>query len=254
MRIRLIGAAAIWLAAIPAWAQSPKEVRGPWTLTPTMVMCTDVPVATKPIPGLTIKGIHNYDPKLTATSGPVVIGRRPDDGLVIGQRFIVARVKNDPSGFPRPGDGFGDLRITGTVTITAMDEINAMAEINEACDSIEPGDLLEPYTETVLPMSAAAGDVAPDFTDRGNVLFGSDNRVLLGTGDVVSIDRGAAQGTTPGARFAIYRDRRDGMPLFHLGEVVVLSVSEQTSKVMITRAVDGVGPGDIVVPRRAPSK
>ena len=81
MRIRLIGAAAIWLAAIPVWAQSPKEVRGPWTLTPTMVMCTDVPVATKPVPGLTIKGIHNYDPKLLATTGPVVIGRRPEDGL-----------------------------------------------------------------------------------------------------------------------------------------------------------------------------
>lgn len=254
MRIRLIGAAAIWLAAIPAWAQSPKELRGPWTLTPTMVMCTDVPVATKPIPGMIVKGIHHYDPKLLATEGPVVIGRRPDDGLAIGQRFIVARVKNAPGGFPRPGEGFGDLRITGTVTIKALDEVNAMAEIDTACDSIEPGDFLEPYTETVLPASAAAGDVAPDFGDRGNVLFGSDNRALLGNGDVLSIDRGTAQGTVPGARFAIYRDRRDGMPLFYLGEMVVLAVGEQTSKVVITRTVDGVEPGDVVVPRRVPSK
>lgn len=254
MRIRLVGAAAIWLAAIPAWAQSPKEVRGPWTLTPTMVMCTDVPVATKPIPGLSIKGVHHYDPKLLATEGPVVIGRRPDDGLAVGQRFIVARVKNAPGGFPRPGEGFGDLRITGTVTIKALDEVNAMAEIDVACDSIEPGDFLEPYTETVLPASAAAGDVAPDFSDRGNVLFGSDNRALLGNGDVLSIDRGTLHGTVPGARFAIYRDRRDRMPLFYLGEMVVLSVGEQTSKVVITTTVDGVEPGDVVVPRRVPSK
>jgi len=254
MRIRLIGAAAIWLAAIPAWAQSPKEVRGPWTLTPTMVMCTDVPVATRPVPGLTVKGIHHYDPKLLATDGSVVIGRRADDGLAVGQRFIVARVKNAPGGFPRPGEGFGDLRIAGTVTIKALDDINAMAEIDTACDSIEPGDFLEPYTETLLPASAAAGDVAPDFSDRGNVLFGSDNRALLGTGDVLSIDRGTVQGTVPGARYAVYRDRRDGMPLFYLGEVVVLSVGEQTSKVVITRTVDGVEPGDVVVPRRAPSQ
>jgi len=254
MRIRLIGAAAIWLAAIPAWAQSPKEVRGPWTLTPTMVMCTDVPVATRPVPGLTVKGIHHYDPKLLATDGSVVIGRRADDRLAVGQRFIVARVKNAPGGFPRPGEGFGDLRIAGTVTIKALDDINAMAEIDTACDSIEPGDFLEPYTETLLPASAAAGDVAPDFSDRGNVLFGSDNRALLGTGDVLSIDRGTVQGTVPGARYAVYRDRRDGMPLFYLGEVVVLSVGEQTSKVVITRTVDGVEPGDVVVPRRAPSQ
>ena len=254
MRIRLIGAAAIWLAAIPAWAQSPKDIHGPWTLTPSMVMCTDVPVATKPVPGLHIKGIHHYDPKLLATAGPVVIGRRPDDGLAVGQRFIVARVKGDLKGFPRPGEGFGDLRITGTLTIKAMDEVNAMADIDEACDSIEPGDFLSPYSETVLPESAASGEVAPDFSDRGNILFGSDNRALLGTGDVLSIDRGALQGTVAGARFAIYRDRRDGMPLFYLGEVVVLSVAEQTSKVVITRTVDGVEPGDVVVPRRAPGK
>lgn len=129
-----------------------------------------------------------------------------------------------------------------------------MAEIDTACDSIEPGDFLEPYTETVLPTSAAAGDVAPDFSDRGNVLFGTDNRALLGNGDTLSIDRGTVHGTVAGARFAIYRDRRDGMPLVYLGEMVVLAVGEQTSKVVITRVIDGVEPGDIVVPRRVPSQ
>ena len=253
MRIRLIGAAAIWLAAVPVWAQSPKEVRGPWTLTPAMVMCTDVPVATTPVPRLTVKGIHHYDPKLLSAAGPVVVGRAPDDGLAVGQRYILARLRA-PKAFSKPGEGYGDLRITGTVTIKALDEVNAMAEIDQACDTIEPGDFLEPYTETVMPTSIAAGDVAPDFSDRGNILFGSDNRTLLGNGEVLSIDRGTVQGTVPGARFAIYRDRRDGMPLFYLGEIVVLSVGEQTSKVVITRTVDGVEPGDIVVPRRAPSQ
>lgn len=253
MRIRLIGAAAIWLAAVPAWAQSPMEVRGPWTLTATMVMCTDVPVATKPVPVLTVKGIHNYDLKLLATSGPLIVGRQPNDGLAIGQRYILARVRN-PIGFPRPGEGFGDMRITGAVTIKALDDINAMAEIDVACDSIEAGDYLAPYTETVMPESAAPVIVDPDFSDRGNVLFGADNRVLLGTGDVLSIDRGTQQGTQPGARYAIYRDRRNGMPLVYLGEMVVLEVREQTSKVVITKTIDGVEPGDIVVPRRAPTK
>jgi hypothetical protein len=253
MRIRLIGAAAIWLAAFPAWAQSPKEVRGPWTLTSTMVMCTDVPVPAKPDPALTIKGIHNYDLKLLATSGPLMIGRQPDDGLAVGQRYSLARVKNQPQGFPRPGEGFGDVRITGVATIKALDDVNAMAEIDLACDSIEPGDYLAPYSETILPNSVAVV-VDPDFSDRGNVLFGVDNRTLLGTGDVLSIDRGTQQGTVAGARYAIYRDRRNGMPLVYLGEMVVLSVSEQTSKVVITKTVDGVEPGDIVVPRRAPSK
>jgi hypothetical protein len=254
MRIRLIGAAAIWLAAFPAWAQSPKDIRGPWTLTPAIVMCTDVPVTAKPAPLLTVKGIQHYDQKLLTTSDPLVIGRQPEDGLAIGQRFILARLKTDLKAFPRAGEGFGDLRITGAATIKAIDEFNALADIDLTCDSVEPGDFLAPYVEIVMPDAAAPVDVAPDFSDRGNVLFGADNRVLLGTGDVLSIDRGTLQGAAPGARYAIYRDRRNGMPLVYLGEMVVLSVAELTSKVVITKTTDGVEPGDIVVPRRAPSQ
>ena len=253
MRNPLIGAAAMWLLAIPSWAQSPPEVRGPWTLTPHMVMCTDLPVATKPVPRLTVKGIHIHTEKMVATSGPIVIGRMPDDGLAVGQRFVVARLF-DPRNFPRAGEGFGSLRITGTVTVKALDEFNAMADIDVACDSIEPGDLLEPYTETTLPIVASPINAAPDFTDRGNILFGSDSRRLLGIGDVMSIDRGTAHGTVPGARYAIYRDHRNGLPLVYLGELVVMTTSEQTSKAVITRTIDGVEPGDVAGPRRVPSQ
>ncbi len=42
------------------------------------------------------------------------------------------------------------------------------------------------------------------------------------------------------------------MPLMHIGEAVVLATSEQTSKVMVTRALDAIQSGDVVVPRRTP--
>ncbi|HEX8027819.1 MAG TPA: hypothetical protein VF491_05125 [Vicinamibacterales bacterium] len=252
MRNSFVGAAAMWLVAVPVWAQSPKEVRGPLTLTPNMVMCTNVPVTAPPAPKLTVKGIHTYEKHLLATTkAPVVVGRSPDDGLAVGQRYTLSRLHLGPFGFPRPGEGYGDVRVTGVITITAVDEQNAMASIDLACDGIEPGDFLQPYVETATPGSATALDVAPDFSDRGNVLFGSDNRLLLGTGDVLSIDRGTAHGTVPGARYAIYRDHHNGIPLVYLGEIVVMTTSEQTSKVVITKTVDGVEPGDIVVPRRS---
>ena len=56
MRIRVITFAAMAMAAAPVYAQSP-DVTGPKTLTVPMVMCTDLPITSKPIPRLTIAGL-----------------------------------------------------------------------------------------------------------------------------------------------------------------------------------------------------
>jgi hypothetical protein len=249
MRIRVIAGAAVWLSAAPVFAQS-TDVTGPRTLTPPMVMCTDLPAAAKPVPRIVIKGPHTTDGRTAMTDGTVVIARTPDDGLAVGQRYISQRLHGDPKKFPRPGEGFGDIRITGWVTITAIDEFNALADIDFACDSVEVGDFLEAYVEPVLP-NAASG-VAPDFSDRADILFGADNRVLFGDGDVLSINRGTVLGVVAGHRYAIYRDFRNGLPLTHVGEAVVLSAGEQTSKVVITTTRDAVRAGDVAVPRRQP--
>jgi hypothetical protein len=250
MRIRVITGAAVWLAAAPVFGQS-IDVTGPKTLTPPMVMCTDLPVTAKPVPRLVIKGPHTTDGRTSMSGGLLIINRTPDDGLAIGQRYISQRLNGDAKRFPRPGEGYGDIRITGWITITAIDEYNALAQINFACDSIESGDFLEPYSEVVLPTTASE-PIKPDFSDRANFLFGVDNRVMFGDGDVASIDRGTANGVVAGHRYAIYRDFHNGLPLVHMGEAVVMSVSEQTSKVVVTQTRNAIEPGDIAVPRRQP--
>jgi hypothetical protein len=250
MRIRAVTAAALCLAALPAFAQSPRDVTGPRTLSGPIVMCTDIPVTTKPVPRLVVRGPHRTDQREAVTDGTIVIARGPDDGLAVGQRYMAGRLMGDPKAFPRPGEGFGDVRINGWMTVTALDDVNALADIDFACGSIEPGDFLEPYTEFAFPVSATSVDIAPDFSDRAQLLFGDNSRELVGDGDVVSINRGTVHGVVPGTRFAIYRDKLNGLPLIHLGEGVVLSTSELTSKVIITRVTDGLMSGDVAVPRR----
>jgi hypothetical protein len=252
MRIRDFYAAAMVLMAVPAFAQSPKEVTGPWTLNSDIVTCTDLPILTKPIPRLTVRGRQDTDDRFAmATGDTVVIARMPDDGLAVGQRYVASRLNRDEQYFPRPGEGYGGLRVTGFITVTAINQWNALANVDFACDMIQPGDYLETFVEGTLPGSAAPM-LYPDFTDRGKILFGADNRALFGDGDVLSIDRGTAQGVTVGARYAVYRDkyRGDGTPLIHLGEVVVVSTTETTSKVVVTKSSGGILSGDTVVPRR----
>ncbi|MBY0494111.1 MAG: hypothetical protein K2Y23_07830 [Cyanobacteria bacterium] len=243
------------LAAAPAYAQS-NDVTGPKTLNVPIVTCTDLPIAGKPIPRLTIAGPHSTDGSRTAlTNGLVVIHRTPGDGLAVGQQYVAQRARSHQTGYSRPGDGYGSLRVTGWLTIYAIDEFNALASIDRACDSVEAGDFLEPWVDIALP-SSASPPVYPDFADRANVIFGANNRTLFGDGDVFSIDRGSLHGVTPGQRFAVYRDYRLGTtpPLVYMGDVVAMTVSERTTKVVVVRAVDGIMPGDVVVPRRPASQ
>ena len=213
MRTVIVLAAAPCAAAAPVWAQTSLNITGPRTLTPAHVMCTDLPVVTKPVPTLFIKGGHNTDGHQSMAKGEVaVLNRTADDGLQVGQHFFVRRLHAGPTrGFPREGEGFGMVRTAGWVTVTAMDEVNALATIDYSCDSIETGDYLEPFVELVLPTSVDPMD-APNFADRANILFGTDTRTTLRRRrHAESIDRGTVHGVAPGARFAIYRNVQNGL-------------------------------------------
>jgi len=247
MRNRVIVAAFATLVAAPLYAQS-TEVTGQWTLTAPMVMCTDLPVTTRPVPRLVVAGPHVTDGRTAMTGGLIVINRSDDDGLAIGQRYVAQRMRADKQLFSARNEDFGDLRVAGVVTVRAIDENNALASIDFACDSVETGDMLEPYIERYLP-SVAMPALKPLFTDRARLLFGVDNRVMFGTGDVFSIERGTVHGVTPGDRYAIYRDFHNNLPLVYVADVVVMTVEGLTSRVVVTQTVDSIEPGDIAVPR-----
>ena len=217
-----------------------------------MVMCADLPITAKPVPRLVIKGPHTTDERTTMSRGGLlIINRTPDDGLAIGHVYLPAAAWRRQA-VPQAGEGYGDIRITGWMTIIAIDEFNALAEVNFACDTIESGDFLEPFTELVLPTSAPEPS-KPDFSDRANLIFGTDNRVIFADGDVASIDRGTVNGVVAGQRYAIYRDFHNGLPLVYMGDAVVMSVNEQTSKVVVTSGAGCDWARDIAVPRRQPN-
>ena len=252
MRTVLAFAACTLAAAGPLWAQS-VSITGPRTLTPAQLMCTDLPVVTRTASPLFVKGGHNTDGHTSLRKGEVaVLNRTFDDGLRVGQSYFVRRLHTGPTReLPRIGEGFGMVRTAGWLTVTAIDEVNALALIDFSCDSIEAGDYLEPFVETVLPTSADPLG-APIFGDYANILFGTDTRTTFGDGDTLNIDRGTVHGVIPGARFAIFRNVVQGLPLVYVGDVVVMEQGELTSKVVVVRVTDVVQQGDVVVRRRNP--
>lgn len=247
MRSQLALTTAIVLLAPSAWAQSPTSGLGPRTLVPPFVVCADLPVAAPPSPAPVVLGGHNTDGHQDMAPGDLVVLEGTD--YTVGQRYIARRVRGGAMSADQRPDGLGAVQTTGWLTVTAKDERTALARVDFACTPIEPGDFVQAYSDLALP-SAVIGQGAPDFSDRGTVLFGTDHRESFGDGDIFSIDRGTAQGIGKGARLAIFRDPRNGLPLVYIGDAVVVDPSEHTSKVVLVLAKDAVSAGDVAVKRK----
>lgn len=250
MRVRVVFAAVAVMAAAPAWAQSGQNL-APHTVMPQHVMCADLLVPALPAPTLRIAGSHHPEARLAMNRGDLaVLPRQPEDGYAVGQRYLVQRMPSGERAALPPEGGFVPVHSVGWLTVTAVDDSNAMGLIDFACDAIEPGDFLVAYTEPTLPSPDPALP-APDFTERIQILPGVDGRQMFGAGDMFSIARGTADGVAVGARYAIYRDHRDGKPLVYVGEAIATDPSMSTSKLILTRMVNNaVELTDIAVPRR----
>jgi len=249
MRVSVVLTAISVLAAVPAWAQSTPTLARRTTL-PAHVMCADMLVSALPVPSLVIKGAHHSETRVTMSRGDMaVVTRTPGDSLAVGQRYVARRMPaGEQLGNLRNG-GYVAVRTPGWLTITAVDDVNALARVDYSCDSIEPGDYLEPFLDIALPAPDAAVP-APDFTERVGILPGVDGRQMFADGDTFSIARGVADGVAAGARFAIYRDRKDGKPLVHIGEAIVVDPSSTSAKLLLMTTTDAVGTDDVAVPRR----
>lgn len=249
MRVSVVLTAISVMAAAPVWAQSPPTLARRTTL-PAHVMCADLLVSSLPVPSLVIKGAHHAETRVTMSRGDLaVVTRAAGDSLAVGQRYLVRRMPAGEQLDNLRNNGYVAVRTPGWLTITAVDEVNALARVDYSCDALEPGDYLEPFAELALPAPDAAMP-APDFTERVGILPGVDGRRMFADGDTFSIARGLADGIGAGARFAIYRDRKDGKPLVHIGEAIVVDPSSTSAKLLLMTTTDAVGTDDVAVPRR----
>lgn len=259
MRTTILSIALVLWLSLPAGAQTPAgavagvPALGPLTLTPTIVSCTDLPtVATLPGTELRVLGLHNADRRSSAARGDlVVLNAGTPQGLAIGQQYFARRLMKPVDHAAVTPANPAAVVTSGWLTIVSADEQYALARVDQSCVAIEAGDYLAPFVEPVLPVSAAdAGRT--DFSQLGRVLFGVQRRSSFGAGDMLSIDRGSANGMTAGTRLAFYRDRRNGTPLVEVGEGIVVDVAADTAKVVVERTAQEIRTGDFYAVRGTP--
>jgi hypothetical protein len=237
----IVFTAAVVAAASVAFAQEPAA--------PLEPSCAIVPANTAvPESPLRINGGQDSAPRqLFGPRDVLVIDGGTTRGVQLNQTFYVRRL-------PRENTGRAGLRgivTAGWVRIIGVNENMALAAVDRVCDAIYAGDYLQPYGPPPPPMDGVVVETGLDFSAPAHMVFGPYEKQMAAAGETVVTDAGQAQGITPGARFAIYRDVEEpGVPLFAIGEATVVSVNPDTSLVRITQARTAVRAGDVFIPRR----
>ena len=243
----LVTAMTIWMSAQVARAQGQSGLSA-----------QQLAVACAPSPGpppaqtpdaLRVRGGQDTSPRtLFGTGELVIVNGGTQAGVALDQRYFLRH--------PIASGAYGSHRIaeaetavtTGWLRVVAVNATTAIATIDYTCDAVIAGDYLEPFVAP--PAATPAGPAAePDFSTMGRVLYGNNQQQLGAAGDLMLIDRGDEHGATPGARFAIYRDLRTGVPLVAVGEGMVVSSSGGRSLMRILSSRSAVESGDYVVPR-----
>lgn len=241
-------------ASVLAFAAGSAQAQSAAPMTPLEigVACAPPPTLDGPAPDV-LQVIATQDAvphTLAGNRDLLVISGGTVAGLQLGQQFFIRRPNRFGTSSTVRSLG---VRTLGWVRIVAANESTAIASVEHACGGIIEHDYLVPYVAPVIPLGADRDEPSgePDFTSLARVLMGDGDREVTGAGDFVLIDRGAAQGVTPGTRLALYRDvGTPGMPLASVGEAVVISAGPVIALTRITRARDAVLSGDYVAIRR----
>lgn len=238
-------------AATPLFAQ-----RGP---APSMLhadpqalalACAPSLVYEKPMAPIHVTGGQDVVKRYSHAPGDLItINAGTDNGIAIGQEFYTRRVQHDKGSSVSPSSP-GVVRTTGWLRVWAVDPKMSLATVTHACETIDIGDYLEPFALPQMP-AISQEPLKPEKDNYGHVLVGIDRRRTFAKGDFFVLDRGRAQGITPGARFVVFRDKLQYQNfLFDLGEAVAVDVKDNSATLQVTVSRDAFFVGDYVAMRK----
>lgn len=226
----------------------------------------------------------NY--KITFARGDYVhINRGQDKGVRVGDRFTVVRAVKDPTEVPwfkwqvKLMNAMGTAyRDTGQLRVVIVQPKVSVAQVAFSCDYMQRGDVVVPYQERPAPplKDAAAFDHFAPVSGKpvAMVVAGKDFGQSYGKLSSVYVNLGTNQGVKVGDYFRIFRYQGsmaetvpqnkgyqysmygfgtaparyewNDLPREVLGEGIVISVSRNSSTMMITLSSIEIYAGDYV--------
>jgi len=186
-------------------------------------------------------------------------------GVKVGDRFLI--LKTVVKRLYHPTDvgkrnSLGDVvQQVGILRVTVVNPKGSVAVIERSLDSVEIGDAVVTFTEpSNLVLKLRTDTEEPvKIRDLGHVIYAKDGRTATGSGDMVIVDKGSADGLQVGdillaVRFRTFpvteskiESRRETEKASHyLGQVIVVKVNDTSATCRVIRSVNEVNIGDLV--------
>jgi hypothetical protein len=186
-------------------------------------------------------------------------------GVKVGDRLLI--LKTVRKRLYHPTDKtlrapLGDvIQQVGILRVTVVNPKGSVAVIEKAMDSVEIGDAAVAYTEPSNMILKLRTDLEEPIRirDLAHVVYSRDNKDHSGGGDMVIVDKGAADGLQVGDTLLAVRFRpfpvteskvasqREMEKTSHyLGQVMVVHVSDTSATCRVVRSVGEISRGDLV--------
>jgi hypothetical protein len=212
-------------------------------------------IAAQPVPSWgKIVGTKNQVFNLSA--GEIVFIKM-DSGKTVkpGDRFAIGHVAKEVF-FPGAKKKMGDLvLVPGEILVVSAGEDLVAAKIEKSHSIFFVGDMvLSP-----LPAPPAAMPIRSLKNIAGSILLSAEDSSNITEKEIVFLDRGRKDGVIPGDLFSVYQTgyfseetlkTKEKLPGFKVGELVVVSVQEETSTALVTQSSQEMHVGDSVASGR----
>jgi hypothetical protein len=198
----------------------------------------------------------------------VIINAGHNRSIQVGDRFTIIR-KPSVVYHPATHHPVGLLVIpVGHATTTQVQSASAVLRLTSTFDAVEIGDHVTRVaardrraqaSTSATTEDAAAREPAPSAPARqltGVIVATKDDKVSVGEGDIVYLDRGEIHGVRVGDHFRVFQHgvlvhhpvtrRPVPLPREFLGELVVLAVHDRTSTALITDSNREMTTGNVI--------
>lgn len=207
--------------------------------------------------GKELQGLHGKVDTEKFGLGPgdiVYLDGGSADGLSAGELLSAVAIK-DKVVHPLKGNIVGQFyRHLGRIRVLTVQEKTSIGEIVRSCLPIKIGTKLKLFQPEPVPLRRRTAQRPPSFpapeeelANAPTIIKSFDDVVSVGRGYLVYIDHGEAQDVLPGDVFTIYRHGRRGYPPIVLGEVGILSVTENTALGNVLESRYTIHVGDALV-------
>jgi len=197
----------------------------------------------KLLPDIQIIGAARMNEKSLFEDGDVIyINKGAADGIEIGQLFLTLGLR------AKVGKLGTVMERHGRARIVRLDDGMATAKVEKGCGTIKVGDFLLPFEEGEgeIGSDLGYGDMDPNASKKGKVVYIENDFHISGTGQWALIDMGRQHCVQIGDQLNVYHRAKTNLPREAVASAIIIDVRGATSTIKILGARDVVDIGSEV--------